>query len=106
MRFADYAKIYCKAGAGGPGSSHFRREKFVPRGGPDGGNGGKGASIILRGNAQMNTILDLRYKKYINAKDGGSGESARRSGRDGKDTILDVPLGTVALEAETRYLNR
>ena len=104
MRFADYAKIYCKAGAGGPGSSHFRREKFVPRGGPDGGNGGKGANIILRGNAQMNTILDLRYKKYINAKDGGSGESARRSGRDGKDTILDVPLGTIALEAETRLL--
>ncbi len=104
MRFADYAKIYCKAGAGGPGSSHFRREKFVPRGGPDGGNGGKGADIVLRGNRQMNTILDLRYKKFINAKDGGVGESSRRSGRDGRDTILDVPLGTIALEAETRLL--
>lgn len=104
MRFADYAKIYCKAGAGGPGSVHFRREKFVPHGGPDGGNGGKGADIVLRGNAQMNTILDLRYKKYINAEDGNPGEGGRRSGRNGADLILDVPLGTVALEAETRLL--
>lgn len=104
MRFADYAKIYCKAGAGGPGSVHFRREKFVPHGGPDGGNGGKGADIVLRGNAQMNTILDLRYKKYINAEDGNPGEGGCRSGRNGADLILDVPLGTVALEAETRLL--
>ncbi|TNE72924.1 GTPase ObgE [bacterium] len=104
MRFADYAKIYCKAGAGGPGSVHFRREKFVPHGGPDGGNGGKGADIILRGNAQMNTILDLRYKKYINADNGAPGEGGRRSGRNGQDIVLDVPLGTVALEADTRLL--
>lgn len=102
MRFADYAKIYCKAGAGGPGSSHFRREKFVPRGGPDGGNGGKGADIVIRGNAQMNTILDLRYRKFINAPDGNPGESSRRTGRNGDDIVLDVPLGTVALEADTR----
>lgn len=104
MRFADYAKIYCKAGAGGPGCVHFRREKFIPHGGPDGGNGGKGADIVLRGNAQMNTILDLRYKKYIKAEDGSPGEGGCRSGKNGTDLILDVPLGTVALEAETRLL--
>lgn len=104
MRFADYAKIYCKAGSGGPGASHFRREKFVPHGGPDGGNGGKGADIILRGNEQMNTILDLRYKKFINAEDGFGGEGGNRSGKGGEDRFLDVPLGTVALEAETRLL--
>lgn len=104
MRFADYAKIYCKAGAGGPGASHFRREKFVPHGGPDGGNGGKGADIVLRGNEQMNTILDLRYKKFINAVDGNPGEGGNRFGKNGDDLILDVPLGVVALEAKTRLL--
>ena len=70
MRFADYAKIYVTAGKGGDGSAHFRREKFVPRGGPDGGDGGKGGDIILKCNKQLNTILDLRYKKYIKAKAG------------------------------------
>ena len=77
MRFADYAKMYLKAGNGGPGSVHFRREKFVPRGGPDGGDGGRGGDIILRGNVQMNTLLDLRYNKYVKAPHGNPGEGGR-----------------------------
>ncbi len=104
MRFADYAKIYLRAGKGGAGSSHFRREKYVPKGGPDGGDGGRGAHIILRGNPQMNTLLDLRYKKYIHAPNGERGGSAQKSGKDGIDVVLSVPLGTVAYESETRRL--
>ncbi|MEX0779929.1 MAG: GTPase ObgE [Balneolales bacterium] len=102
MRFADYAKLYLKAGDGGDGSVHFRREKFEPKGGPDGGDGGRGGHIILRGNAQMNTLLDLRYKKYLNAKRGGHGEGGNRSGKSGEDIVLDVPLGTEAYEFGTR----
>jgi GTP-binding protein len=102
MRFADYAKIYVTAGRGGDGSAHFRREKYVPRGGPDGGDGGKGGSIVLKGNAQLNTILDLRYKKYIKAKGGQHGARSRKTGADGPTIILDVPLGTEAYDADTR----
>ncbi|MEX0928026.1 MAG: GTPase ObgE [Balneolales bacterium] len=102
MRFADYAKLYLKAGDGGNGSVHFRREKYVPKGGPDGGDGGRGGHIILKGNAQMNTLLDLRYKKYLKAKRGGHGEGGNRTGKDADDLILDVPLGTEAYEFETR----
>ena len=102
MRFADYAKIYVTAGKGGDGSAHFRREKFVPRGGPDGGDGGKGGDIILKCNKQLNTILDLRYKKYIKAKAGEHGAKSRKTGADGEDIILEVPPGTVAYDAETR----
>lgn len=102
MRFADYAKLYLKAGDGGNGSVHFRREKFIPKGGPDGGNGGRGGHIILRGNAQMNTLLDLRYKKYLKAKRGNHGEGGNRTGKDGKDIVLDIPLGTEAYEFGTR----
>jgi GTP-binding protein len=102
MRFADYAKIYVTAGKGGDGSAHLRREKYVPKGGPDGGDGGKGGSIKLKGNAQLNTILDLRYKKYIKAKAGENGGSSRSSGKDGESIILNVPLGTVAFDAESR----
>lgn len=102
MRFADYAKLYLEAGNGGQGSVHFRREKFVPYGGPDGGDGGKGGDIVLRGNRNMNTLLDLRYKKFLKAPHGGNGESANRTGRDADPIVLDVPLGTVAFEAETR----
>ncbi len=102
MRFADYAKIYITAGKGGDGSAHFRREKYVPKGGPDGGDGGTGGSIILKGNAQLNTILDLRYKKYIKAKPGENGSGSRSTGKDGESIILNVPLGTVAFDAETR----
>lgn len=102
MRFADYAKIYVTAGKGGDGSAHMRREKYVPKGGPDGGDGGRGGSIILKGNAQLNTILDLRYKKYIKAKGGANGGSSRSTGKDGESIVLQVPLGTVAFDAETR----
>lgn len=102
MRFADYAKMYLKAGDGGSGSVHFRREKFVPRGGPDGGDGGKGGDIVLRGNAQLNTLLDLRYKKFLKADKGENGAGALKTGKDADSIILDVPLGTVAYEEETR----
>jgi len=102
MRFADYAKIYVTAGDGGAGSSHFRREKYIPKGGPDGGDGGKGGSIILRGNAQLNTILDLRYKKYIKAKPGVNGSKSKKTGADGPSIVLEIPLGTVAFDADTR----
>jgi len=102
LRFADYAKIYITAGRGGNGSAHFRREKFVPRGGPDGGDGGKGGSIVLKGNQQLNTLLDLRYKKYIKAKHGEHGAGSRKTGAGGPDIILDVPLGTVAYDSDSR----
>lgn len=102
MRFADYAKLYLTAGDGGPGMAHFRREKFVPKGGPDGGDGGDGGSIILKGDPHMNTLLDLRYKKFLKAKKGQPGGSSQKSGKRGEDVILRVPLGTVAYEHETR----
>jgi GTPase len=102
MRFADYAKLYLKAGDGGAGMAHFRREKFVPRGGPDGGDGGDGGSIILEGDSHMNTLLDLRYKKFLKAQKGRPGGSSQKTGRKGEDIVLRVPLGTVAYEHETR----
>ncbi len=102
MRFADYAKIYLKAGKGGAGSVHFRREKYIPKGGPDGGDGGKGADVVLRGNPHMNTLLDLRYKKFVNAPKGENGSSANKTGKDADPVVFDVPLGTVAYEADTR----
>lgn len=99
--FIDYVKFCSRSGAGGPGSLHFRREKHVPKGGPDGGDGGRGGHIILRGNSQHWTLLHLKYKKHVIAESGKGGEGGRRSGADGKDMILDVPLGTVAKDAET-----
>lgn len=102
MRFADYAKIYVTAGRGGDGSLHFRREKYVPKGGPDGGDGGKGGDVKLVGNKQLNTILDLRYRKYIKAQHGENGAKSRMSGAAGDPEILEVPLGTVAYDAETK----
>ncbi len=104
MRFADYAKLYLKAGDGGAGMAHFRREKYVPRGGPDGGDGGDGGSIILEGDSHMNTLLDLRYKKFLKARKGNPGGSAQKTGKKGDDIVLRVPLGTVAYESETRRL--
>lgn len=80
---------------------HFRREKYVPRGGPDGGDGGDGGDIVLIGNSQLNTLLDLRYRKFINADNGGHGQSSKKKGKDGKDEILEVPCGTVAFDADT-----
>ncbi|WP_114750654.1 GTPase ObgE [Pleomorphovibrio marinus] len=99
--FIDYVKFCSRSGAGGSGSVHFRREKHVPKGGPDGGDGGRGGHIILRGNAQLWTLLHLKYKKHVIAEHGKSGEGGRRKGTNGKDVILEVPLGTVAKEAET-----
>ena len=99
--FIDYVKVFCKSGSGGKGASSFRREKFIPKGGPDGGDGRRGGHIILRGNAQLWTLLHLKYQKHIIADDGERGEGAQRSGSDGKDKIIEVPLGTVAKDFET-----
>ncbi|UXP33718.1 GTPase ObgE [Reichenbachiella agarivorans] len=99
--FIDHVKFCSRSGKGGAGSVHFRREKHVPKGGPDGGDGGRGGHIILRGNRQLWTLLHLRYKKHVLADDGGPGEGGCRSGAEGKDIILEVPLGTVAKDSET-----
>lgn len=99
--FIDYVKFNARSGAGGPGSTHFRREKHVPKGGPDGGNGGRGGHIILKGNAQLWTLLHLKYQKHVIAGNGKPGEGGKRTGADGEDIILEVPLGTVAREAES-----
>jgi GTPase len=99
--FVDYVKICCRSGKGGAGSAHFRREKFVPKGGPDGGDGGRGGHIILRGNAQLWTLLHLKYRKHVIAEPGQSGMGALKSGSQGQDEVLEVPLGTIARDAET-----
>ena len=99
--FIDYVKFCSRSGAGGAGAMHFRREKHVPKGGPDGGDGGRGGHIILRGTTQVWTLLHLKYKKHVIAEPGKGGDGGRRTGADGKDIILEVPLGTVAKDAET-----
>ena len=99
--FVDYVKIFARSGHGGAGSKHFRREKFVAFGGPDGGDGGKGGSIILQGDRQYWTLIHLKYQRHQFAEDGESGSGARSHGKDAKDIILPVPLGTVARNAET-----
>lgn len=99
--FIDYVKINVRSGAGGAGSMHFRREKHVEKGGPDGGDGGRGGHVILKGTTQVWTLLHLKYTKHIRAFDGQSGEGGRRKGADGKDIILEVPLGTIARDVET-----
>jgi GTP-binding protein len=99
--FIDYVKFCSRSGAGGAGSVHFRREKHVPKGGPDGGDGGRGGHIILRGTTQVWTLLHLKYKKHVIAEPGKGGDGGRRTGADGKDMILEVPLGTIAKDAET-----
>ncbi|MBE5032931.1 GTPase ObgE [Gallalistipes aquisgranensis] len=99
--FVDYVKIFCRSGNGGAGSAHFRREKFVAFGGPDGGDGGTGGSIILRGNKQFWTLIHLKYQRHLFAENGEGGSGARSSGKDGKSIVVDVPLGTVARDADT-----
>ena len=99
--FIDYVKFHSRSGKGGTGCLHFHREKFVPKGGPDGGDGGKGGSVVLKGNAQLWTLLHLKYRKHIFAGDGGIGEGQNRTGADASDEIIEVPLGTVARHAET-----
>ncbi len=99
--FIDYVKIYARSGNGGPGSTHFRRGKGEPKGGPDGGDGGRGGHVILRGSVQMWTLLHLKYRRHIFAGHGESGSAQNCHGANGEDIILDVPLGTVAKDAET-----
>lgn len=99
--FIDHVKFCSRSGAGGAGCLHFHREKFVPKGGPDGGDGGRGGHVILRGNKQLWTLLHLKYRKHIIAESGKPGESQNCTGAEGKDEIIDVPLGTVARDAET-----
>ena len=99
--FIDYVKIYCRSGKGGPGSMHFHRAKYVPKGGPDGGDGGRGGHIILRGNRNLWTLLHLKYQKHIFATDGGKGGASRSYGKDGEDKIIEVPCGTVVYKGDT-----
>ena len=99
--FVDYVKMYLASGKGGNGAMHLRREKYIPKGGPDGGDGGRGGHIILRGNPQYWTLIHLKYKRHIRAEAGENGSGALRTGKNGKDIYLDVPLGTVAKDAET-----
>lgn len=103
--FIDYVKILCRSGKGGAGSRHYHRAKYVPKGGPDGGDGGRGGHILLRGNSHMWTLLPLRYRRHIFAGNGQSGSEGRSSGKDGEDITIDVPCGTVVFDAETgQYL--
>ena len=97
----DYVKICCRSGKGGAGSAHLHRDKNTAKGGPDGGDGGRGGHVILRGNSQLWTLLHLKYRKHVIAESGLMGGSSLKTGADGKDEILEVPLGTVAKDAET-----
>jgi GTPase len=99
--FVDYVKIYFRSGKGGAGSAHLHRAKFQPKGGPDGGDGGRGGSVYLKGNSQLWTLLHLKYTKHIIAGDGESGSKDLKSGSSGEDRIVEVPLGTVARVADT-----
>lgn len=102
--FIDYVKIYCSSGNGGAGSRHLRREKYVPKGGPDGGDGGRGGHIYLQGKKDMWTLLHLKFQRHFRAKHGESGGSATKTGADGADITIDVPLGTVVKDAETEEI--
>jgi len=102
--FIDYVKLNGRSGHGGAGCLHFHREKFIEKGGPDGGDGGRGGHIILRGNAQMWTLLHLKFRKHVFAENGKPGEGQNCTGSFGKDITLDVPLGTVARNAETNEI--
>ena len=99
--FVDYVKISCRSGHGGAGSSHLHRDILTSKGGPDGGDGGRGGHIIVKGNSQLWTLLHLKFRKHVMAENGGAGSSGQKSGKGGKDEILEVPLGTVAKNAET-----
>jgi len=101
QNFVDYVKIFCRSGSGGAGSVHFIRNRLTAHGGPDGGNGGRGGHIVLRGNSQLWTLLHLKYTKHIHAPDGKSGGAQLRTGASGKDVIIEVPLGTVAKDPDT-----
>lgn len=102
--FVDYVKIFCRSGKGGAGSAHLHREKFVPKGGPDGGDGGRGGHVILKGNKQLWTLLHLKYSKHIFAGNGDPGAAALKSGADGDDSIIEVPLGTVVKDENGSFI--
>jgi GTP-binding protein len=99
--FVDYVKICCRSGHGGAGSAHLHRDKFTAMGGPDGGDGGRGGHVIVKGNAQLWTLLHLKFRKHVISGDGESGGSSQKSGKTGRDEILEVPLGTICKNAET-----
>ena len=99
--FVDYVKINCRSGKGGAGSTHLHRDKHTAKGGPDGGDGGRGGHVIVKGNAQLWTLLHLKYRKHVMAGDGESGSSGLSTGKTGRDEILEVPMGTIAKDAET-----
>jgi len=99
--FVDYIKIHCKSGNGGSGSRHMRREKYIPKGGPDGGDGGRGGHVIVRGNAQLWTLLHLRYARHVKAEHGTAGSGNQKTGSDGDDYIIEVPIGTIAKDPDT-----
>ena len=99
--FIDYVKIHCKSGNGGAGSKHFRREKYISKGGPDGGDGGRGGHVVIRGNKQLWTLLHLKHKRHIKAGHGEGGSKSTSTGAEGEDVYVEVPLGTVAKDAET-----
>ncbi len=102
--FVDYVKIHCTSGNGGGGSTHYRREKYIPKGGPDGGDGGRGGHIIVRGNEQMWTLLHLKYQKHVKAGHGEHGSGNLKTGAQGEDRYIDVPIGTIAKDAETENI--
>ena len=99
--FIDYVKIFCRSGRGGAGSLHFHRAKYVPKGGPDGGDGGRGGHVILRGNRNLWTLLHLKYKRHVFATNGQAGGANRSTGRDGEDQVVEVPCGTAVYDADT-----
>jgi GTP-binding protein len=101
MKFIDVAHIHVKAGDGGAGSVSFRREKFVPKGGPDGGNGGRGGSVILKGNSHLSTLLDFQFKQSYKAERGQHGLGARKTGKSGSDAVIDVPVGTIVRDVKS-----
>src|ERR1700757_3643239 len=102
MKFLDQCKIYLKSGEGGAGSASFRREKFIEFGGPDGGDGGRGGDIVFEAVANLNTLIDYRYRQHFRAQDGRPGAGRNRSGAGGEDLVLQVPIGTQVMDDETR----
>ena len=99
--FVDYIRIFCRSGKGGAGSTHLLRSRLTPKGGPDGGDGGRGGHVILKGSSQLWTLLHLRYRKHIFAGHGVNGSRSMKTGADGEDVIIEVPLGTIARDVET-----
>ncbi|MDO9038233.1 MAG: GTPase ObgE, partial [Lutibacter sp.] len=102
--FVDYVKIYASSGKGGRGSTHLHREKYIDKGGPDGGDGGRGGHVIVRGNRNMWTLFPLKFKKHFKADHGGDGSKQRSTGKDGKDVFIEVPMGTIIRDGETQEI--